>query len=111
MTKEITVKILISIFNVFKRPKEIRSDLGPSFRDKYVQEMQSLGIDTQFSAAYNAIGNVMAVEAVSKFKTIQNHNISVSNAKIQELVSSLNNATSSVAGAGSASEHLLGWKP
>ena len=49
---------------------------------------------------------------LSKFKTIIKKNgLGGSKAKIQEFVSSFNNATRLVTGAGSASECLLGCKP
>ena len=74
--------------------------------------MQSIGIDTEVSAANRASGNRMAEEAIFKFKTIaKNNGLGVSKARIKELVSSLNNCTRLVTGVGSAAECLLGWEP
>ena len=64
--------------------------------------MTDLGIDVQYSSAYNPSGNGMAKQAVSRLKMAIKKN---------GLGSSLNNQSSSVPGAGTASERLLGYTP
>ena len=101
MSSENTVAMLLSIFSIFGRPLEIRSDSGPAFRNTYEAAMVELGIDVQFSSAYHPEGNGMAEQAVSRWKmAIKKNGLGVGNQKLQDLVSSLNNQSSSVPGAG-----------
>ena len=110
MSTENTFLMLMLIFLTFGRPLEIRSDSGPAFRHVYEAAMTELGIDVQFSSAYHPQGNGMAEQAVSKLKmAISKNGVGVGNQHLQDLVSSLNNASSSVPGAGTASERLLGY--
>ena len=74
--------------------------------------MQELNIDTQFSSAYHPQGNGMAEEAVSKLKMcLAKNGPGVGSQHLQDLVSSMNCATSSIRGAGSAAERMLGFTP
>jgi len=112
MSTDNTVSFLLSIFSTFGTPLEIRSDSGPSFRATYETKMQELNIDTQFSSAYHPQGNGMAEEAVSKLKMCLSKNgPGVGSQHLQDLISSLNCATSSIKGAGSAAERMLGFTP
>ena len=112
MTSENTVAMLSLIFSTFGRPAEIRSDSGPAFRNTYEKAMVDMGIDVQYSSAYHPSGNGLDKQAVSRLKTaIKKNGLGVGNQYLQDLVSSLNNQSSSVPGAGTASERLLGYTP
>ena len=112
MSYENSVAMLLSIFSTFGRPLEISSDSGPAFRNTYEAAMVEMGIDVKFSSAYHPEGNGLAKQAVSKLKmAIGKKGLGVGNQKLQDLVSSLNNQSSSVPGAGTTSERLLGYTP
>ena len=112
MTKENVLKLLGSMFQTFGCPKEVRSDSGPCFPDKFTQAMMEMGIDAQVSSAYHASGNSLAEEVIGNLKmALKKNGIGSFKEKLQELVSSLNNATSSLTGEGCASKCLLGFKP
>jgi len=112
MTTENTISFLLSIFSTFGTPLEIRSDFGPSFRATYEAKMKELDIDVQYSAAYHPQGNGMVEQAVSKLKMcLKKNGPGVGSQHLQDLVSSLNCAVSSVKGAGSAAERMLGYTP
>ena len=112
MSSDNMISMFLSIFATFGRPLEIRLDSGPSFRHTYEAAMTELGINVQFSSAYHPKGNMMAEQAVSKLKmAISKNMVAVGNQHLQDLSSSLNNISSSVPGAGTASERLLGYSP
>ena len=105
-----TVAMLTSIFSTFGRPLEIQSDNGPAFRQTYEKAMADMGIDVQYSSAYHPLGNGMDKQAVFCLKmAIKKNGLGVGNQHLQDLVSSLNNQSSSMPGAGMTYERLLGY--
>ena len=74
--------------------------------------MTSLGIDVQNLSAYHPSGNGLAEQAISELKiAIKKNGVGNSKDHLQQLVTSFNNASSSVPGAQCAAECLLGFKP
>ena len=87
--------------NMYGRPKQIRCDAGPAYRDQFIADMKTMGILVSHSSAYSPMSNSHAERFVRSLKTLlRKCGSGISQLELDELILCVN---SQVQKAGQAS--------
>ena len=111
MTTENAKKMLLEILKQFGRPKIVTTDKGPAFREEFSRFLKDLKVDHHLSEAYLPEKNGRAECLVGIAREMLELNGGINDIGLQDLVMAINTRTSTIPGAGSAFERLLGRKP
>ena len=104
-------KFMTRLGNMFGVPKEVRSDLGPAFRNTFTEWLKTLGVDHQVSSSFHPQGNGLAERKVQSVKTYLDKLGPITGDKLDEVVLEINRTRSVIPGVGSPMERFLGWTP